>query len=225
MRKITESGAVSSRVFGSTAFTDSIFKRVRTRAKGVKSASRKCASKPSAGEIMFEIYAADVRPDEVLCLVGESESLGAWSPERSLPLCDRDFPMWRISLPASELPDRFEYKFIVRKREDDGSTIWEEGYNRQFDYFKPATGEALQLEVRARAGLRRLVLGLHDGDLVVALRNRRESAVERIDRSCIEETLFHEFIPFLVVLLTGAVVRPSGSTVRASTSFLGRRCA
>ena len=149
MRKITESGAVSSRVFGSTAFTDSIFKRVRTRAKGVKSASRKCASKPSAGEIMFEIYAADVRPDEVLCLVGESESLGAWSPERSLPLCDRDFPMWRISLPASELPDRFEYKFIVRKRENDGSTIWEEGYNRLFDYFKPATGEALQLEVRS----------------------------------------------------------------------------
>ncbi len=149
IRKITESGAVSSRVFGSTAFTDSIFKRVCTRAEGAKSGSRKCASKPSAGEIMFEVYAADVRPDEVLCMVGECESLGAWSPERSLPLCDIDFPMWRIALPASELPDRFEYKFIVRKREDDGSTIWEEGYNRQFDYFKPSEGEALQVEVRS----------------------------------------------------------------------------
>ena len=121
-----------SRVFGSTAFTDSIFKRAHVRTKRCKKGS---GAKPSAGEILFEVYAADVRPDEMLCIVGECESLGVWAPERSLPLCDCDFPMWRITLPADELPERFEYKFIVRKREDDGSTIWEEGYNRLFDYF------------------------------------------------------------------------------------------
>ena len=146
IRKITESGVSHSRVFGSSAFTDSIFKRTHARAKSCRKGSVKS---PKAGEITFEIYAADVRPDEVLCLVGECESLGLWSPERSLPLDDRDFPMWRITLPSSELPDRFEYKFIVRKREDDGSTIWEEGYNRIFDYFKPAADEALQIEVRS----------------------------------------------------------------------------
>ena len=146
IRKITESGAVRSRVFGSTAFTDSIFKRAHVRTKRCKKGS---GAKPSAGEILFEVYAADVRPDEMLCIVGECESLGVWAPERSLPLCDCDFPMWRIILPADELPERFEYKFIVRKREDDGSTIWEEGYNRLFDYFKPGEGEALQLEVRS----------------------------------------------------------------------------
>lgn len=152
IRKITESGATHSRVFGSTAFTDSIFNRTHAHAKsarGARGAHKGRSVKPSAGEIMLEVYAADVRPDEVLCLVGECESLGAWSPERSLPLCDSDFPMWRIALPSCELPERFEYKFIVRKREDDGSTIWEEGYNRQFDYFKPSEGEALQVEVRS----------------------------------------------------------------------------
>ncbi len=146
IRKITESGAACSRVFGSTAFTDSIFKRTRSRAMRAKKGS---VAKPKAGEILFEIYAADVRPDEVLCLVGECETLGAWAPERSLVLDDRDFPTWRIVLPASELPDRFEYKFIVRKRVDDGSTGWEEGYNRIFEYFKPSKGEALQVEVRS----------------------------------------------------------------------------
>ena len=146
IRKIAENGVAHSRVFGSSAFTDSIFKRTRARAKSSRKGS---AAKPKAGEIIFEIYAADVRPDEVLCLVGECALLGAWAPERSLQLDDADFPMWRIALPAGELPERFEYKFIVRKREDDGSTIWEEGYNRTFDYFKPATDEALQIEVRS----------------------------------------------------------------------------
>ena len=146
IRKITETGPVPSRVFGSSAFTDSIFKRTRARATSRQKGS---AKHPLAGDIVFEIYAADVRPDEVLCLVGECDSLGSWQPERSQQLDDRDFPMWRITLPANSLPDRFEYKFIVRKREDDGSTIWEEGYNRLFDYFKPAAEEALQLEVRS----------------------------------------------------------------------------
>lgn len=146
IRKITESGAGRSRVFGSSAFVDSIFKRTHAISKAVKKGS---CTKPSAGEIVFEIYAADVRPDEVLCIVGECEALGCWQPERSLQLDERSFPMWRIAISADELPDRFEYKFIVRKREDDGSTIWEEGYNRIFDYFKPAADEALQLEVRS----------------------------------------------------------------------------
>ncbi len=146
IRKITENGAGHSRVFGSTAFTDSIFNRMCARARRAQKGS---VAKPMAGEILFEIYAADVRPDEVLCLVGECEILGAWTPERSLALDDSDFPIWRIALPASELPDRFEYKFIVRKCEDDGSTGWEEGYNRIFDYFKPSAGEALQIEVRS----------------------------------------------------------------------------
>ncbi len=146
IRKIAENGVAHSRVFGSSAFTDSIFKRTHARTKSSRKGS---ATKPKAGEIVFEIYAADVRPDEVLCLVGECELLGAWMPQCSLPLDDSDFPMWRIALPASELPDRFEYKFVVRKREDDGSTIWEEGYNRVFDYFKPAADEALQIEVRS----------------------------------------------------------------------------
>lgn len=146
IRKITENGVSHSRVFGSAAFTDSIFKRTRTRTRGSKPA-RTTAVK--GGEIIFEIYAADVRPDEVLHLVGECERLGAWQPSQSLPLDDSNFPMWRIALPAAELPDRFEYKFILRKGEDDGSTVWEEGYNRIFDYFKPAPKEALQIEVRS----------------------------------------------------------------------------
>ncbi len=152
IRKITENGVSHSRIFGSAAFTDSIFKRTRARAKVCGKGRRKCSgTHPSTGEIILEVYAADVRPDEVLCIVGECESLGAWRPEQSLPLDDSDFPMWRVVLSAGELPDRFEYKFIVRKREDDGSIIWEEGYNRIFDYFKPAKDEALQVEVRSFA--------------------------------------------------------------------------
>ena len=146
IRKITESGAERSRVFGSSAFIDSIFKRTRARVK----ASRKSGGvKPSAGDILFEVYAADVQPNEVLCIVGECDALGSWQPECSLPFDDSEFPMWHIALPSDELPERFEYKFIVRKKEDDGTTIWEEGYNRLFDYFKPSAGEALHLEVRS----------------------------------------------------------------------------
>ena len=87
IRKIAENGVAHSRVFGSSAFTDSIFKRTHARTKSSRKGS---ATKPKAGEIVFEIYAADVRPDEVLCLVGECELLGAWMPQCSLPLDDRE---------------------------------------------------------------------------------------------------------------------------------------
>ena len=137
-RTITESSGSRDRVFGSSAFTDVIF----SRGRGVKAGRR-----PAAGDVTIRVQAPSVAPSQRLCLTGECEALGCWDTARALPLADASFPEWSITLPASSLPERFEYKFIVTDRRNGNLLAWEEGWNRRFDYAHPADGERLDVTV------------------------------------------------------------------------------
>ena len=138
---ITETDDRRDRAFGSSAFTDVIFSR---RSEGRKPQK---AVKPSKGDIEIRVSAPGVAPTQKLCIVGDCDALGNWNPAQARELNDAAFPEWSICLPSASLPDRFEYKFIVVDRVTGAHLAWEEGWNRRFDYFKPAAGEVLTVEV------------------------------------------------------------------------------
>lgn len=142
IRKIVENGVSHDRVFGSSAFTDVIFSRSRQK-------RRKTRMRTVGGDVVIEVYAADIRPEQRLHLVGDCDILGNWKPSRSLDMDDAEFPMWRIRIPSHVLPERFEYKFIVVNGATGRLVAWEEGFNRVFSYPRPAAGEVLQVEARS----------------------------------------------------------------------------
>ena len=136
-RTITETADMPDRVFGSSAFTDVIFAR--------RSASKPCRA--AAGDIEIRVSAPTVRPTQMLCITGDCDALGHWDTSRALPLNDSAFPEWSLCLPASSLPEQFEYKFIIRERSTGAFVAWEEGFNRRFEYFHPSSDEVLTVVV------------------------------------------------------------------------------
>ncbi|KAM0745673.1 glucoamylase [Meredithblackwellia eburnea MCA 4105] len=68
---------------------------------------------------------------ESIWIVGASDELGAWNPDKAIVLSAAEYtsphPLWVVELlfPASST---IEYKFI--RKEADGSIIWEDGENR-----------------------------------------------------------------------------------------------
>lgn len=158
------------RVFGSSAFTDVIFARNRNRNddrnddrdrnnngdrnsnsdRNGNSNRGTDATRPAphAGDIVISVTAADITPSQSLRMVGECEALGCWNPERAPELDDSAFPVWSIALPASSLPEHFEYKFIVIDRTTGALMAWEDGCNRTFGYAHPSPSEALRVCVK-----------------------------------------------------------------------------
>ena len=89
----------------SSAFTKAIF-------------GRDAAAQPSdnaAANVMFQVSAANVRPDEVLALAASSQELGAWS--RMIPFDDSAYPQWSLPLNVTE---PFAYKIVVADKKKIG---------------------------------------------------------------------------------------------------------
>ncbi|MBQ2132787.1 MAG: 4-alpha-glucanotransferase [Bacteroidales bacterium] len=103
--------------FYSSAFTSAIFGR-----KGEK--ARKA---PEGANLMFQVAAPTLRPNEVLALAGSGKDLKEWS--KIVPFNGTDFPIWTLALKVSE---PFEYKILVADKDTLSPIRWEEGDNRYF---------------------------------------------------------------------------------------------
>ncbi|MBO7300431.1 MAG: 4-alpha-glucanotransferase [Tidjanibacter sp.] len=79
--------------------------------------------------LSLRVYAPTARPSQRLYIVGSSEVLGCWDAEKAVPLTLSSYPYWTVALDLSKLGDEFEYKFIIK---ENGSTWWEDGYNRRY---------------------------------------------------------------------------------------------
>ena len=79
--------------------------------------------------LSFRLYAPVARPAQRLYIVGSCEQLGAWNPEKAVPLTLESYPYWTVVLDLAKLGDEFEYKFIVREGEN---VRWEDGDNRRY---------------------------------------------------------------------------------------------
>ena len=111
--------------FYSSAFTKGIFRRVESKAKVA-------AGTPN---VVFQVAAPVLRPNEVLALAGSTKALGKWT--KVIPFDDSRFPVWTLGL---EVEEPFLYKLLIADKYTLQPIAWEECDNRVFGYL-PAKGE------------------------------------------------------------------------------------
>ena len=111
--------------FYSSAFTKGIFRRMESKAKV-------CTQTPN---VLLQVAAPVLRPNEVLALAGSTKALGKWS--KVIPFDDSRFPVWTLGL---EVEEPFLYKLLIADKYTLKPIAWEECENRVFGYL-PAKGE------------------------------------------------------------------------------------
>ena len=112
----------------SSAFTECV--ALRKRALSTKT--------EFASTVRLKVRAPQLRPNEWLAIVGAPECLGAWGPKRAINMTEHEYHEWVVSLDATQLPQHFEFKFIICDSEQDFTPIWEQDANRSIDL--PAIG-------------------------------------------------------------------------------------
>ena len=97
--------------------------------------------------VIFQVLAANVRPNETLALAGSSQELGCWT--KVIPFDESEFPLWTLPLDINE---PFAYKIIIADKSTLAPIAWEEGENRWFGAM-PAKGEiVIQADIQAYFG-------------------------------------------------------------------------
>ena len=103
--------------FYSSAFTNAIFGRKAVKsAKVVKDAN-----------VLIQVAAPSLRPNEILALAGSGKALKEWT--KIVPFDESQFPVWNLALNVTE---PFSYKILVADKETLNPIAWEDGDNRWF---------------------------------------------------------------------------------------------
>jgi len=67
----------------------------------------------SPDHVLLKVQAPFVRKGQSIGITGDIELLGKWNEEHALKMQSERFPEWSISLNAKNLPESFNYKFVV----------------------------------------------------------------------------------------------------------------
>lgn len=97
--------------------------------------------------VTFSLYVTGLNGGERLHLVGDAEVLGAWNPEKALPMQQRTPGRWSVTFDVDKIwSGSIQYKFIAVGA--DGTVRWEEGDNRRIMLpdFEAATNYFYQLD-------------------------------------------------------------------------------
>jgi len=121
--------------FYSSAFTDAIFGRKAEKAKKA----------PKGANVLLQVAAPALRPNEVLALAGSGKALKNWT--RVLPFDGSKFPVWTLALNVTE---PFEYKILVADKETLAPVAWEDGGNRWFTEIPENDGFAVKADLEVR---------------------------------------------------------------------------
>ncbi|MDD7633287.1 MAG: 4-alpha-glucanotransferase [Parabacteroides sp.] len=106
--------------FYSSAFTKSLFAHGRTHQRNWVMANR---------QLEIRVYAPRLLKNQSVAITGNQACLGAWDPNKALPMGCNDFPEWQIRLDVSQIQFPLEFKFIVWDNEKRKLVCWEEGDN------------------------------------------------------------------------------------------------
>ena len=98
--------------------------------------------------VRLKVRAPQLRAGERLAVVGEPALLGAWDPQKALPMAEHEYHEWVVSLDASQLPaDRFEFKFIVLNDNKEIAPVWEQSSNRNIEVLQLGANEVVVYEL------------------------------------------------------------------------------
>ena len=103
--------------FYSSAFTNAIFGRKTEKSKKA----------PKGANVLLQVAAPALRPNEVLAIAGTGKTLKNW--EKVVPFDATDFPVWTLALNVTE---PFSYKVLVADKETLAPIAWEDSDNRWF---------------------------------------------------------------------------------------------
>ena len=103
--------------FYSSAFTSAIFGRPAEKAKKA----------PKGANVLIQVAAPALRPNEVLALAGSGKALKDWT--KVVPFDGSNFPVWTLALNVTE---PFAYKIVIADKNSLEPLAWESGENRWF---------------------------------------------------------------------------------------------
>ena len=101
--------------FYSSAFTNAIFGRP----------AEKPAKAPKGANLLLQVAAPTVRPNEVLALAGSGKALKDWT--KVVPFDATSYPVWTLALATDE---PFSYKLLIADKNTLTPIAWEDGENR-----------------------------------------------------------------------------------------------
>ena len=101
--------------FYSSAFTNAIFGRP----------AEKSAKAPKGANLLLQVAAPTVRPNEVLALAGSGKALKDWT--KVVPFDATSYPVWTLALNTEE---PFAYKLLIADKKTLTPVAWEDGENR-----------------------------------------------------------------------------------------------
>lgn len=84
------------------------------------------------GVLNLSVAAPMVAPGQVLAICGECEALGEWDPAKAVRMNDANFPEWSVNLEFKNLPEVFDYKFLILDKATGEVVAWEGCDNRTF---------------------------------------------------------------------------------------------
>ena len=121
----------------SSAFTDCVARRQRRLSEK--------ADYPSC--VRLTVRAPQLRGDERLAVIGGGDYLGDWAALNAIAMTEHENNEWVVSLDATKLPRRFEFKFVVLDEETDFTPLWENGMNRTVELPEINPGEVVVYEL------------------------------------------------------------------------------
>ena len=126
--------------FYSSAFTDAIFGRKAAKAKKA----------PKGANLLLQVAAPAVRPNEVLAITGSGKAFKNWT--KVVPFDAAGFPVWTLALNVAET---FEYKILIADKETLAPVAWEDGDNRWFAELPEADGFTVKADLQVSFSGRR----------------------------------------------------------------------
>ena len=121
----------------SSAFTECVARRERKFSQPAK--YTRC--------VRLKVRAPQLRNNERLAVIGGGEYLGDWAALNAKEMTEHENNEWVISLDASRLPRRFEFKFVGLDEEDDVTPLWENGMNRTVELPEIGDNEVVVYEL------------------------------------------------------------------------------
>ena len=126
--------------FYSSAFTKAIFgRKAQKPGKAVKDAN-----------VLIQVAAPSLRPDEVLALAGSGKALKNWT--KVIPFDGGDFPVWTLAMNVTE---PFAYKLIIADRKTLMPLAWEDHEDRWFVNVPHKDGFTVEADLHPRFSGRR----------------------------------------------------------------------
>ena len=121
--------------FYSSAFTNAIFGRKAEKAKKA----------PKGANVLLQVAAPALRPNEVLAVAGSGKALKNW--EKVVPFDASTFPVWTLALNVTE---PFEYKILVADKDTLAPVAWEDSANRWFTEIPGKDEFAVKADLQVR---------------------------------------------------------------------------